>query len=126
MGESRTQQAAFSGGLVAAATGFSGAFRVNFVQCCRALWTWVELLCPQFCPHLLACVWNTPASIPDSLSLGAGSRIRDTAGTVSGRSLVFSSGSFPRALFATYRHYTRKTVGVATFHMTVSGAGGGI
>ncbi len=35
--ESRTQQEAFSGGLVAASTGSSGAFRVNFVQCCRAL-----------------------------------------------------------------------------------------
>ena len=31
-GESRTQQGAFSGRLVAASTGFSGSWRVDFVQ----------------------------------------------------------------------------------------------
>jgi len=48
MGESRTQQEAFSGRLVATSAAFSGAFRVNFVQWCLALCTWVELFCPQF------------------------------------------------------------------------------
>jgi hypothetical protein len=53
MGESRTQQEAFSGGLVAASIGFSGSSHVNFVQSWLALCIWVELLCPQFCPQLL-------------------------------------------------------------------------
>ena len=65
-GESRTQQEAFSGDLIAASTGLSGSWCVNFVQCCLTLWTWVEWFCPQFCPHLLAGVENTPDSIPNS------------------------------------------------------------
>jgi len=48
IGESRTQQEAFSGRLVAASTGFSGFLRVNVVQWCRALYIWVA----WFCPHL--------------------------------------------------------------------------
>ena len=47
MGESRTQQEALSGGLVAASTAFSGSSRVNFVQCYLALCICVELFCPQ-------------------------------------------------------------------------------
>ena len=49
-----------------------------------------------------------------------GVRLRESAGTVYGRSLMFSSRSVPLALFAACRHFPLKIVGVATYGDRVS------
>ena len=59
-----------------------------------------------------------------------GVRLRESAGTVYGRSLMFSSRSVPLALFAACRHFPLEIVSVATcvatFRWTIYNAGGGI